>query len=546
MTVLPGWIGAYIVLHIQSPLHVSEILQCMVDAGWSPFTGKTPLQSLRGVLYGKSKQTPAYFENLGKDIWTLTDWGRENIPSVAEQIIDSTNQVEMVSSIEQLQQTIEQFVLLAMAQQSWGIDAFKASSAIVFDEKNGHFAPIANVMFNRLVLEISDDHDFTSIEDLLGSTFQRGPILESKFLHWMSNWFGEHAVSEMVGKKVFISISARDASESCVLQTQFNHTWDLGVVQLYCIQHFGGWVWESERIEALHMAWKAFSQQFVILTGLSGSGKSQMLWQYTDAVLSYLNIESERHRLWLPIQSNFFDPTQLFGYISVLQFPRVYVKGLLTDFLVQAHQNPTLPYFLILDEMNLAKVEDYLSPLLSTMEVNAPIVFHTERYDVDGVPPSISQFPRNLFIGATMNVDASATKLSTRVLDRAFLIEFTGIQVESWLVQHASEYESWHGFIVSLYDVLKPVQQHFGYRTLRGLFDFVSICAQNELVPTQYWDRLMCSKILPRVYASRQSGDQHLIALKHLFQTHSLRTSETKVDQMLVQYRNTGFAEFHL
>ena len=94
MTVLPGWIGAYIVLHMQSPLHVSEILQCMTDAGWSPFSGKTPLQSLRGVLYGKSKQSPAYFQNLGKDIWTLTKWGREHIPVPAQEILDSTRYPE--------------------------------------------------------------------------------------------------------------------------------------------------------------------------------------------------------------------------------------------------------------------------------------------------------------------------------------------------------------------------------------------------------------------------------------------------------------------
>ena len=362
----------------------------------------------------------------------------------------------------------------------------------------------------------------------------------------MSNWFGEEALSKMGGSKVFLRIASNESETPDLVSTDFDHTWDLSVVQQYCIQHFGGWIWEAQRIASIHTAWKAFSQRFVILSGLSGSGKSQMLWQYTDAVLSYLNLDQTVHRLWLPIQSNYFDPTQLFGYLSVLQFPRTYVKGLLTDFLIEAHQNPTQPYFLILDEMNLSKVEDYLSPLLSTMEVDAPIIFHTEMYDVDGVPPSIPKFPSNLFIGATMNVDGTSPKVSPRVLDRAFLIEFNDIQIQSWLVQHASAYESWHPLLLSLYDTLKTVQQHFGYRTLRGLFDYAQICDESGLEPSQYWDSLICSKVLPKVNASRRTGGQHLLVMKELFQTHALAISESKMDQMLLQYRNTGFAEFLL
>ena len=544
--VLPGWIGAYIVLHMQSPLHVSKILQYMTDAGWSPFSGKTPLQSLRGVLYGKSKQSPAYFQNLGKDIWTLTTWGREHVPNPAQEILNSTRQLDTVSSIEQLQQNIEQFVLLAMGQKSWGIEAFVSSRVVIFDEVNGHFAPMSYVRFNRLVLESSTEPDVEDIEALIGTTFQRHPTIESRFLHWISNWFGEYAVSKSVSAKVFLCIASNHVVPIDVQSTPFQHAWDLSVVQQYCIQHFGGWVWDAQRIEVLHHAWKAFSQRFVILSGLSGSGKSQMLWQYTDAVLSYLNIDPTEHRRWLPVQSNYYDPTQLFGYLSVLNFPKSYVKGLLTDFLIQAHQNPTQPYFLLLDEVNLAKIEDYLSPLLSAMEVDAPIVLHTEFQDVDGVPPSIPQYPSNLFIGATMNVDGTSTKPSVRVLDRAFIIEFSDIQVQSWLVQHASEYASWHSLILSMYDVLKNVRQHFGYRTLRGIFDYVQICSNADRLPTEYWDYVICSKVLSKINASRRTGEQHLIALKELFQRHSLTVSEAKIDQMLQQYRQTGFAEFLL
>ena len=72
--------------------------------------------------------------------------------------------------------------------------------------------------------------------------------------------------------------------------------------------------------------------------------------------------------------------------------------------IINANQNPKLPYFLILDEMNLSHVERYFADFLSVMESDKEILLHDKGKDLNGVPPQLS-LPKNLFIIGTVNID---------------------------------------------------------------------------------------------------------------------------------------------
>mgnify|MGYP003300460472 CR=1 FL=1 len=120
---------------------------------------------------------------------------------------------------------------------------------------------------------------------------------------------------------------------------------------------------------------------------------------------------------------------KLLGYPNALDSEKYVMPdtGVL-KLMLDANENPDLPFFLILDEMNLSHVERYFADFLSTMESNDGIIElydSGKRYAEDGreIPPSFP-FPKNLFVIGTMNVDETTYMFSPKVLDRAQVIEF--------------------------------------------------------------------------------------------------------------------------
>ena len=105
-------------------------------------------------------------------------------------------------------------------------------------------------------------------------------------------------------------------------------------------------------------------KRFVILSGLSGTGKTKMLQHYAESYCNLLDLDPSELVKLVSITPAFRDHTHLLGYLNPLTKPPSYVLGEITQFLLDAQDNPQYPFFLILDEMNLAKVEFYLAPIL--------------------------------------------------------------------------------------------------------------------------------------------------------------------------------------
>lgn len=131
----------------------------------------------------------------------------------------------------------------------------------------------------------------------------------------------------------------------------------------------------------------------------------------------------------VPVGADWTNNEKLLGYPDALHsghyvMPDTGVLKLMLD----ARDNPNLPFFLILDEMNLSHVERYFADFLSAMESGEDIKLHGAKSDLEGsggtkVPPTI-KFPKNLFVIGTMNVDETTYMFSPKVLDRAQVIEF--------------------------------------------------------------------------------------------------------------------------
>ena len=171
------------------------------------------------------------------------------------------------------------------------------------------------------------------------------------------------------------------------------------------------------------------AKPFVICSGLSGSGKTKL----AQAFAQWITVNESQYVI-VPVGADWTNREPLLGYPNSLK-KEEYVtpeNGVL-DLMVRAKQNienteePTKPYFLILDEMNLSHVERYFADFLSTMESGDTIPLHNilpePRKDLITIPQKL-KLPKNLFIIGTVNIDETTYMFSPKVLDRANTIEF--------------------------------------------------------------------------------------------------------------------------
>ncbi|WP_295581645.1 AAA family ATPase [uncultured Lamprocystis sp.] len=222
------------------------------------------------------------------------------------------------------------------------------------------------------------------------------------------------------------------------------------------------------------------TSDFVILSGLSGSGKTMLVKSYAQATGNVAHI--------IPVKPNWTSAEDLIGYYNPLQCS--YLTTPFLDALLTAQQDPQRLHIICLDEMNLARIEYYFADFLSALEerdepptialyadeeaghVHAEFKLlvdslmdagaDTERQGLDAVPknreilatlkdrlgfddgesvlntharlrrmvagllkvPSRLPIPTNVRFVGTVNMDATTHYLSPKVLDRAHVIQF--------------------------------------------------------------------------------------------------------------------------
>jgi len=188
--------------------------------------------------------------------------------------------------------------------------------------------------------------------------------------------------------------------------------------------HQSGYVYTEKDLVNFHVAMK--SSTLVILSGMSGTGKSKIVSLYGES----LGLPSEEIRM-IPVRPSWTDDTDILGYLDTTTMLYRAADTGLVDTLRAASKNPDKLYLICFDEMNLARVEHYFSQFLSVLENPVGKRFlqlynpelEARVYNASEYPSRIELGKNLLFVG-TVNLDESTFHFSDKVLDRANVIRF--------------------------------------------------------------------------------------------------------------------------
>lgn len=203
------------------------------------------------------------------------------------------------------------------------------------------------------------------------------------------------------------------------------------------------------------------SKPFLLLAGISGTGKSRIVRELAracwDTGSEDYKVQKPKNFEMVQVKPNWHDSSELIGYVSRVSGSPVFVEGDFLKFVAKAWENPDVPYFLCLDEMNLAPVEQYFAEYLSVVEsrkcgengviTTDPILkksadkwYQPLVEELTDSPDLQAQFledgiaiPQNLIVVGTVNMDETTFSFSRKVLDRAMTIEMNEVDLRGGL-----------------------------------------------------------------------------------------------------------------
>lgn len=227
------------------------------------------------------------------------------------------------------------------------------------------------------------------------------------------------------------------------------------------------------------------TKPFMLLAGISGTGKSRIVRKLAQATVTEelqkaegyegTDFANDRWKLHSPanfeliqVKPNWHNSMDVIGYLSNIPSPH-YVFTPFIEFIVKAWQYPEVPFFLCLDEMNLAPVEEYFAEFLSAIESRSfeggeymtdPIIKPFNSFgddvakmmvntlfpnftagDTESITTKIIKhfrikgltLPKNLIVIGTVNMDETTFSFSRKVLDRAMSVEMNEVNYDSFL-----------------------------------------------------------------------------------------------------------------
>ncbi len=361
------------------------------------------------------------------------------------------------------------------------------------------------------------------------------------------------------------------------------------------------------------------TKPFILLAGISGTGKSRIVremakacwtpddeefWKDKDAGIRNNN---PRNFCMVQVKPNWHDSTELMGYVTRISGTPEYIPGPFLRFLAAAIKEPDVPYFLCLDEMNLAPVEQYFAEYLSVIEsrkLNAdgtintdPIIKpeDTQEYhdligkllgDEERLKGTALTIPQNLFVVGTVNMDETTFSFSRKVLDRAMTIEMNEVDLHGGLEKGTGNEVGYIGnsiigdaaegcdvyednkelcdqvlaYLEKVNAALESTPFKIAYRT-RNEFLMYAVNRQKLAPDSQLWqtlDEMTSMKILSRIEGDSDRTEKPLTELKKLVEEHIVNlipTTEdgspkptsitaTKIDEMLAKLKSTSFTSY--
>ena len=333
------------------------------------------------------------------------------------------------------------------------------------------------------------------------------------------------------------------------------------------------------------------SKPFLLLAGISGTGKSRIVRELARACWYEHTEEYNEHKPknfeMVQVKPNWHDSSELIGYVSRVSGKSEYIIGDFLKFIVKAWNDPDVPYFLCLDEMNLAPVEQYFADFLSVMEsrknVSGKIVTDAivKKSKDDWYRVLISELtndkklqdqflnegisiPQNLIVVGTVNMDETTFSFSRKVLDRAMTIEMNEVDLMAGLtnrhenigkiefadiigkaVEGVDVYAAHKGvcdkaitYLKSINAALDKTPFKVAYRTRNELLLYVvnnlSWKTDDELedfVIARALDEITCMKILTRI-----EGDETKVSANFLDNLgNAIKSGLVEIDKDLLQ-----------
>jgi chromosome segregation ATPase len=284
-----------------------------------------------------------------------------------------------------------------------------------------------------------------------------------------------------------------------------------------------GFTFHPRLVRAFHTSLKIAEQApLTVLAGISGTGKSELPRLYADlGGLPFLE---------LAVQPSWDSPHDLFGFFNYTD-GRVKAEELSRVLFQMSQDGDRLregPMIVLLDEMNLARVEYYFADLLSKLEARRSVrrlddaaTRHRASVHLDA-GPGRAKVPlyldeRVLFVG-TMNEDESTLTLSDKVLDRSCVLTFPAPRDMSLKKQGESKrhpkrlswdaWRSWHrggreGPVAErlneINKLMERIERPFGHRLFHAIHSYIENYPQAEDGEQAAWSDQFAMKIAPRL-----------------------------------------------
>lgn len=262
-----------------------------------------------------------------------------------------------------------------------------------------------------------------------------------------------------------------------------------------------GFAYDDQALRAYHVALQ--TKPLVILPGISGTGKTRLTRLYADAVHDIpAGAATNPYYLVVAVQPDWHNARDLLGYYNGLTgkfHPTAFLR-----FLQRAAGDPQQPYYVCLDELNLARPEYYLAPILSALETEEHLVELGAPGNSVTTPDGVTfidpfRLPLNVAITGTVNVDESTFALSDKLLDRANVIELRDVDLEAFRRAYRGviDQAAWP-ILVEAHSILVEAGQPFGYRTAAEILRYLER-ARDVLPPERALDLQIKQKILSKV-----------------------------------------------
>ncbi len=277
-----------------------------------------------------------------------------------------------------------------------------------------------------------------------------------------------------------------------------------------------------------------------ILQGMSGTGKTSLPKIFCEAILGNCEV--------IEVESSWRDKNELLGYYN--EFSKTYSPKKFTQRLYKAKLNPEVVTFIVLDEMNLSRIEYYFSDFLSLMEheehnreikllnIKLNKTINNQKYDYLALDEGHTiKIPTNVWFIGTANRDESTFEISDKVYDRAQTMNFNkrAPKIRSYtapipqkflkysdlskLLKDAINNGSFeaedNSIIKSVEKILQPFNISFGNRVLKQIEEFVKIyCAcfkDGNAVLNEAIEKIILSKVVAKLEFKNVENKEKLV-----------------------------------